>query len=286
MKTCLECLPCLSKNALNIVKRMECPEALKNKIVSDSMHMLADCDMSMSPPYYARLIMDIADKNAGGSTGDVYQQEKLKSTQLAEKLLADLLQGTLYHPDDFESRLRLAIAGNIIDFGVFGDLNIGEALRTVESAFTKNLDKTAVQTLKEKMDAANNILYILDNCGEVVFDREFIRPYKDKITLAVRGKPAFNDVLRSDLEPSGLGDFTDVIDNENGVPGVIIEDSGTVMQQAFAKADLIIAKGQGNFETLDETDRPIAFLFMAKCPVVIRKINAKPNSIQLKFCNC
>ena len=146
--------------------------------------------------------------------------------------------------------------------------------------------------LKRRMDEAKSILWIFDNCGEAVFDRLLIEPYSEKITFAVRGKPAFNDMTRADLAPSGLlpPDLYKcggkVVSNDDGVPGVVYATCGDAFRAAFASADLIIAKGQANFETMsDRTDKPIAFLFLAKCPVVCREVGARPQTIQVVLHN-
>ena len=192
-----------------------------------------------------------------------------------------------YDPADFESRLRLAIAGNILDFGIFNDLDIERALQTVRNVFSQVLDREAVKRIQARMDSAERILYVLDNCGEAVFDRVFMEPYRHKITLAVRGRAVFNDVLESDLADSGLAGFTRgvIATGQDRAPGVILSQCSEEFRRVFADSDLIIAKGQGNFETMNEYSEPIAFLFLAKCSVVIREIQAEPNSIQVRTLN-
>ena len=157
------------------------------------------------------------------------------------------------------------------------------------TAFTKPIDTAAVAELKRRMDEAKSILWIFDNCGEAVFDRLLIEPYREKITLAVRGKPAFNDLTRAELAESGYPEgfaAGGVVSNDDGVPGVVDATCGDAFRAAFASADLIIAKGQANFETMSErTDKPIAFLFLAKCPVVCREVGAQPQTIQVVLHN-
>ena len=157
----------------------------------------------------------------------------------------------------------------------------------MKSAFAKPLDRAAVERLHEKMEKAEKILYILDNCGEAVFDRVFMEPYREKITIGVRGRAAFNDVLSGDLAGCGLKGFArGVVSNgAEGIPGTVLAECSEEFRRVYSEADLIIAKGQGNFETMNENAEPIAFLFLAKCPVVIREIGAEPNSIQVRTIN-
>ena len=285
MKTSLECLPCLLRNAVETAKRSTADPAIRGAILSEALRFLSEADLSMSPPFMAGKIMDIALRHTG--TEDVYREEKRRSGLLAEKLLSSLEKIPEYDPEDFESRLRLAIAGNILDFGIFNDLDIERALQTVRTVFSQVLDREAVKRIQARMDSAERILYVLDNCGEAVFDRVFIAPYRHKITLAVRGRAVFNDVLESDLADSGLAGFTRrvIATGPDGAPGVILSQCSEEFRRVFADSDLIIAKGQGNFETMNEYSEPIAFLFLAKCSVVIREIQAEPNSIQVRTLN-
>ena len=139
------------------------------------------------------------------------------------------------------------------------------------------------------MDSARSILWIFDNCGEAVFDRPLMEPYRAKVTLAVRGRPAFNDMTRAELAASGYPEGWaggGVVSNDDGVPGVVDATCGEAFRAAFAAADLVVAKGQANFETMSERgDKPIAFLFLAKCPVVCRAIGAEPGTIQVRLHN-
>ena len=283
MNTRLGCLPCLGKNAVDAALRSTNDPELQKKILADCFQMLSKNDYQMPPPYSARKILDIAYSYTGQA--DIYAAEKRKSNQLAKQLVAELPGVEEYHADEFESRLRLACAGNILDFGIFADLDLSLAMETVKTAFTKPLDTKAVQILQQKMDSAKRILYILDNCGEAVFDRVFMEPYKEKITLGVRGKAAFNDVTADDLADCGLDGWNYIGNGPVGVPGTILSECDDSFLKVYHESDLIIAKGQGNFETMNEYDRPIAFLFLAKCPAVTDLIKAEMNSIQVRLIN-
>ena len=283
MNVCLECQPCLGKNAVDAAKRSTSDKNLQKQILAESFRMLSDSDYTMPPPYYARKILDIAHDQTGA--GDIYVQEKHRSNVLAEQLLAELSKKPELRLNNFRTRLYLALAGNILDFGIFADLDIKYAMDAVKSAFSKPVSEDAVKLLQEKMESAEKILYILDNCGEAVFDRVFMEPYKEKIILGVRGKAAFNDVTASDLADCGLADHRYIENGPAGVPGTILSECSAEFRKVVDESDLIIAKGQGNFETMNEYEYPIAFLFMAKCPVVTRLIGAEMNSLQLRLVN-
>ncbi len=285
MKAHLECLPCLGKNAVDAAMRSTTDEKLRLEIVAESLRLLADNDLSMPPPHTARQLLDIARKHTG--VADVHLTEKRCSNYMAKRLVGELGNLPEYDPDSFASNLRLAVAGNILDFGIFADLDIAAALETVKAVMREPLDTAAVERLKRRMDAAKSILYILDNCGEAVFDGVFLKPYRDKVTLVVRGRPVLNDVTAADLADCGLDELgCRVIDNgPEGIPGVIPGRCGEVLERAMRECDLVIAKGQGNFETLSDVDVPIAFLFLAKCRVVAGELGVALNSIQVRTKN-
>ena len=319
MRACLDCLPCLARNAIDLARKSAQGDAsLEARIAAEGMRILgraADEGYALPPPCYARQLIDNALAMCGGAVPDPWAAEKKTSTELALKLMErlDAIPGWkdnreatgLPHSrtlpsspgsgnpaassSDFERRLRLAVAGNILDFSVYADLDIAAAMETMEEAFTKPVETASVAELKRRMDEAKSILWVFDNCGEAVFDRPLMEPYRRKITLAVRGRPAFNDVTRAELAASGYAaDFAagGVVSNDDGVPGVVDATCGDAFRTAFTAADLVVAKGQANFETMNErTDKPIAFLFLAKCPVVCRTVGAEQHAIQVLLRN-
>ena len=123
--------------------------------------------------------------------------------------------------------------------------------------------------------------------GEAVFDRIFIEPYKHKTIIGFRGGNVLNDVAENDLEDCGLSGFAkETISNGSPtIPGTMIEETSPEFQKIFQSADLIVAKGQGNFETLNESDRPIAFLFLSKCPVVAGLLKTGIKETQIRTIN-
>ena len=285
MKTCLECLPCLTRNAITIARKCSGDPAVQHRIVTGAMKLLADSDLHRSPPVFCRDITEIALKQIDDPAVDPYREEKEKSTVLAHRLLSELKSIPEYDPENFESRLRLAIAGNILDFGIFADLTMDEAIRSIRQAFTLPIDREAMRKLEARIRVSRKILYVLDNCGEAVFDRVFMELFEEKVTVGVRGGNSLNDVTRKELEMSGFDASIPMVDNGSRIPGTVLESVGEEFRRAMESADLIIAKGQGNFETMDELPYPVSSLFLAKCPVVVRKIGAEMKSIQIRNIN-
>jgi uncharacterized protein with ATP-grasp and redox domains len=124
--------------------------------------------------------------------------------------------------------------------------------------------------------AAKDILYIADNAGEIVFDRLLIKQIgPEKITFVVKGGPIINDATIEDAQAAGLTDLMKVIDTGDDAPGTILEFCSEDFQHCFEAADLVIAKGQGNYETLSNIDKNIFFLVKAKCPVIARDLGCE-----------
>jgi hypothetical protein len=214
---------------------------------------------------------------------DPYRPIKDRSNAYALGLLPVLQEEVTSADDPFEMAVRFALAGNIIDFGAISSVDNARIDRTLRSARTVELSTTALASFKQAAERADSILYIGDNAGEIVFDRLLLEQLPaGKATYAVRGKPIINDATMVDAEEAGIHKAAAVIDTGSGAPGVVIEDCSSSFHDAFFSADLIIAKGQGNYETLSEAEADITFLLMAKCPVIARDIGCEVGSFIIR----
>ncbi len=274
MKSALECIPCMVGHVLQVSGMVtDCPDTRK-KIVKKTMARIADIDFDSSPPEMARTLHQIIRDITG--VDDPYRGLKDKSTEIALELLPELEKIVKNATDKFETIVRLVIAGNIIDFGADSNFKLSTAKDRVMEVLSMPLNLDAVKKLEAKINAAQNILYLCDNCGEAVIDRLLIQPYRDKITIAVRGGAILNDVTRREAELSGLYGLAPLIDSGDRTPGTVIKFANPVFREAFENADLIISKGQGNYETLSDTDRPVCFLLRVKCPEVAKNLSNAP----------
>ena len=280
MKTYLSCVQCLVRNTVKIAEMLAEDEKEKEKIVKDMLREIANFDYNTPPPFMARRIYSYASERTGIT--DPYQAQKDASTRIARELLDRFLAEKRFDLQDFESLIRLAIGGNIIDFGVNCDLDLNEAKKTIETAFQTPIDRNAILRAEDAMNRAKNILYLLDNCGEAVFDTLLVKKYRGKITVSVKGAPILNDVTRREVLDSGFGGIVErIVDTGDCTPGVSLESSSPEFREAFHKADLIVSKGQGNFESLNTEEKPILFLFMAKCDLVAELLGVPKNSFQI-----
>jgi len=179
---------------------------------------------------------------------DPYKEEKKKYNNQAISMLPELEYIIRQSVDPFSTALRLAIAGNIIDFAANDNFNLQA---TIDRAlFTEFAIDHSVR-LKDKIEKAETVLYLGDNAGEIVFDKLFIRTINHPdLTYVVRGAPVINDATMEDAEYIGMKEIANVISNGFDAPSTVPDKSSEEFRQYFRKADLIISKGQGNLEGL------------------------------------
>ncbi len=213
---------------------------------------------------------------------DPYKKIKWMSNDLVMNWYPNLQRRIAQSPSPFETAVRMAIAGNIIDFGLNSQLTSSEVEATLEKSMTAYIDREQISRLQESIRSAKNILYITDNAGEIVFDKLLMEQLPlDKVVVGVRGGMVLNDATREDAEQVGLTDMVKVVGSGVGIPGTVHERCSPDFQKLMQSADLIIAKGQGNFESLKESGFPVAFLFLIKCPVVAKNFNMSERTFMI-----
>jgi hypothetical protein len=199
---------------------------------------------------------------------DPYLSAKRVFNNLILGLLPELRRMIRQAPDPLLLTVRLAIAANVIDLGSNSSLTPAAVLSALRGVLQVPFHEDWA-AFTAALSHASRILYLADNAGEIVVDRllvEAIGP--NRVTVAVRGGPVINDATIEDARATGLDTLVEVIDNGSDAPGTLLDDCGDAFRERFEAADMIIAKGQGNFETLCDVDRPLFFLFKVKCPVV------------------
>ena len=267
MKTFLDCIPCFLRQTLEAARIATDDESIHEQVLRDVLDLIKHLDLHQSPPAMSRRIHQHIRELV--ENPDPYCKLKKKHNQLALQLYAELGSTVRHSANPLETAMRLAIAGNIIDLGVNASVSDHDISRTIEQSLTEPFNHAAVEQLRIDADNARDILYLADNAGEIVFDRLLIEqlPMK-KITVAVKGFPIINDATMPDAVTAGLTEIVNVIDNGSDAPGTILEICSDAFVSRFKQADLIIAKGQGNYETLSDIDKNMYFILKAKCPVV------------------
>jgi len=213
---------------------------------------------------------------------DPYKKIKQQSIKEAQKLYPIAKQIINKSENKLLTAVKIAITGNIIDFGINNDTNISYDLeKIIEQDFGINdFDRFA-----ENVAKANKILYIADNAGESVFDKLLIEQLNTETIYATRGVPVINDVVIEDAIASGIGEVAEIISSGSHAPAAILQLCNDKFLDLFYSADMIISKGQGNYEALSEVDRSVFFLLKAKCNAIARDLDVKINDIILKAVN-
>jgi uncharacterized protein with ATP-grasp and redox domains len=177
--------------------------------------------------------------------------------------------------------VRLAAAGNLLDVGAKTQVEGDAFPRALQQAMEAPLHGS-VEALLKAVQQARRILFLADNAGEIVFDRALLEQLPlDRVTLVVRGAPVLNDATMEDAFMAGVTDQVATIPNGSDAPGTFLDDCSLAFQSLYAESDLILAKGQGNFETLASADKHAFFLFSVKCDVVARLVDCPVGSLVL-----
>jgi len=266
MPTSAACMPCFVGQTIEAAKLATDAPATREQILREVMALLGEADWSRSPPDLSAEVHRIVRERSGNA--DPYAAAKRAHNRLALGLLPELERRVAAAPDPLRAALRMVMAANVIDLGINRQLDEADVAAAVEGAWELPIagDDAAFEG---EVRAAGRILYLADNAGELVFDRLLIeRLPRDRVILAVRGAPIINDVLRADAVEVGLADLVPIIDNGYAAPGTVLGSCSKAFLAALEAADLVVSKGQGNFETLTGCSRPTWFLLKAKCPVV------------------
>ena len=268
------------RQALDSARLASEDEAVHERILREALVAASELDLRQPPPAMAqrvhRRIRELTGKD------DPYREAKERQNRMALEFYERFSHEVARAGNELEMAVRLAIAGNVIDLGVKSDLDESQIREAIETCLTEPLDGD-IHQFAAAIDGATRILYLTDNAGEIVLDRLLIEQLpRDKVTVAVKGAPVINDATWTDAETAGITGLVTVIDNGSDAPGTILEDCSGVFRRHFAEADLIIAKGQGNYETLREVPRPLYFLLRVKCPVIARDLGCPVGRMVLR----
>jgi len=280
MKTYLDCIPCFFKQGLDAARIITQDKVIQKKILDEIAMVVPEFSLNSTPPEMGRIIHKIVRKFTHSS--DPYKKIKDKYNKAALKLYPELKKKVRKSKDPLLTAIKIAIAGNVIDFGVNEvrkKINLGKELKnTLEQNFAiLDYDK-----LKNCLEKTKEILYLGDNTGEIVFDRILIEELPQKVIYVVRDKPIINDVTIEDALFCRIDKVAKVISSGCDAPGTILRYCSKEFLNYYTKTKLIISKGQGNYETLSEEKRPIFFLLKAKCPVIARNLGCRVGDIILK----
>ena len=282
MRAYPECVPCLINQGLNAVKRLGLGKEKERRIVTEILKFMASFErIDKSPAYYAYYIQRIVMEEAG--TEDPFREQKRTANRKALEVLPELESMISSHPDPLAFALKISAIGNYIDFAVRDEVNVEEDIRSMLGEEAAVWD---YGIFKEKLKDARSVLLIGDNAGEVALDKLLVKVLLDrglKVTYAVRGRPILNDATLEDAEEVSMTKLCEVIDNGSDKVGTWLEDCSERFREVFYCSDLVISKGQANFETLSSADRGLFFLLVAKCDPIAGETGGSKGKVVFKY---
>ncbi len=274
MRTYLDCIPCFIRQTIDACRMVSKDSSLHEKVVRKVLEEASLMEFNTPPPVMGQKIHRWIREATGIS--DPYKEAKQRQNSLALDCYKDMLALVETSADPLLTAVRLAIAGNVIDMGVGAVITGDDVKRAVRQALAEPFSGD-VDGFVEMQKRAGTICYIADNAGEIVFDRILIEKLgPQRVLVVVRAGPVINDATLEDAKTVGLDRIAKVIHSGSDAPGIILSDCAEEFKKRFYAADMVIAKGQGNYETLSDVDRDIFFLFKAKCDVVASHANVRP----------
>jgi len=276
MRTFLDCIPCFMIQALRTGRLVGLSDEKILRLLIDLGEKIKNIKLDDPPPKTAVMVYDLINSYTGKT--DPFKTVKKQGTEKALALYPQLKKEILQSEDPLGLAIRLAITGNVIDFGVPSSHDLESE---IEKIMEQSFGRRDEEEFKKTITQAEWILYLGDNAGETVFDRLLIEVLALSTTYIVREKPIINDATREDAMAAGLDKVATIISSGCAAPGTILDQCTPEFRELFRKAPVIISKGQGNFETLSESGAPIFFFLKAKCDVVARHLGVKKGDLVL-----
>ncbi len=278
MNTHVDCIACVINKANKLADKYFEDKQQKYNFMNKVLREVSKIEYDRTAPFLVAKVMRILKKETG--IEDFYLQEK---KLFNEKLLSmeNQIQDMLNHSKDrFITALKIALAGNIVDFGAFDEISFDLVKEIINKTLASDFDDKLYKKLKDDLLKCKKLLYLGDNTGEIVFDkifiREIIREYPNvEIFFAVRGEPVLNDVNEEDAYYVELNKYANIINNGTDLPGTDLLEVSDEFKEIFEKSDIIISKGQGNFESLPGSKKNVYYLFLCKCDLLMKKLKSE-----------
>ncbi|WFD08926.1 damage-control phosphatase ARMT1 family protein [Tepidibacter hydrothermalis] len=278
MNTHVDCIACVINKANKLADKYFEDKHKKYNFMNQVLREVSKIEYDRTAPFLVAKVMRILKKETG--INDFYLQEKKlfnKKLLSMENQIEDMLN---HSKDRFITALKIALAGNIVDFGAFDEISFDLVKDIINKTLASDFDDKLYRKLKNDLLKCKTLLYLGDNTGEIVFDkifiREIIREYPDiEIFFAVRGEPVLNDVNEEDAYYVELNKYANIISNGTDLPGTDLLEVCDEFKEIFKKSDIIISKGQGNFESLPGCKQNVYYLFLCKCDLLVKKLKTE-----------
>jgi len=277
MKIYLDCYPCFLRQALEAARYAGASESSQQVVVLQALDLLSRIDPTSTPPEIGDQIHRLVRQESGHE--DPYRDAKNASTRQVLALVPRMTSLLAQADDPLEIAVRLSIAGNIIDLAIDRTYDLWSE---VERVLAQPFAIADLPALRAALTRARQVLFLADNAGETVFDRLLIENLGVPVIYAGKGGPILNDATLDDARVAGVDRVAEVVSTGSDAPGTILARCSDTFRQLYDDADLVIAKGQANYETLSTAGDRTFFLLQTKCPVIARDAGVPVRSILLK----
>ncbi|MEM2978023.1 MAG: ARMT1-like domain-containing protein [Candidatus Hadarchaeales archaeon] len=274
MRIDLECFPCLLRQAVEACRLATEEEEKRMEVIRGALRILERAPRESTPPLLCLRVHGEVKRITGNA--DPYREVKRAFNSLARKMYPELRKMVEESSDKLLTAVKVAIAGNVIDVGPGMDF---DPRRTVSEVMAKQLHPNHLEHLRRELERSKTVVYLADNAGEVLFDRVLIETLEDKhVIYVVKKDPLLNDASLEDARFAGMEELGEVVEIELDPETVYTPSQAELLR----KAEVVISKGQGNYETLEGTGANLFYLLMVKCPVVARKLGGKVGDLVVK----
>ncbi len=270
----LECFPCLLRQAVEACRLATEEEGKRREVIRGVLGILERATPESTPPLLCLKVHEEVKRITGNA--DPYREVKRTFNSLAREMYPELRKMVEESSDRLLTAVKLAIAGNVIDVGPGMDFDLR---KTVSEVMAKDLRPNHLEHLRRTVEKSSTVVYLADNAGEVLFDRVLIETLGSKhILYVVKKDPLLNDASLEDAEFAGMEELAEVVEIELDPETVYTPWQAELLR----KAEVVISKGQGNYETLEGMGANLFYLLMIKCPVVARKLGGRVGDLVVK----
>lgn len=277
MKINAFCMSCLVQSQARRIQKFE-DEEKKACYMREVLRLIADGNPKWSAPALLEPISKLYE-TYWGVQGDL-EEEKRTFNELLLSMEDTLEQKIRSKKDPLEAALCLARLGNYIDFSALSEVSAEKLLELLGQSEQETLDAEEYGYFRKDLENGKHLVYLTDNCGEIVLDKILIKLLKEQypqlsIEVLVRGIAVTNDATLEDARYVGLTEVVPVFGNGSGIAGTELTHISEEARRKLEQADLILSKGQGNFETLHTCGLNIYYLFLCKCDWFMQRFQAE-----------
>lgn len=280
LKATLDCLACIADQALRAARIATDDPEIQRRIINETVMRIPGMDLNESPAVLSQFVYEFAKE--ASAVKDPYADLKRAQNEQALALEPELRTYLAEADDPLEMALHLSAAGNVIDMGVqsAGDIDVQTAIR---DALQERFAVDHTPQFRASLASCRDLLFLLDNAGEIVFDKLLIEQLCQftSVTAVVKKGPIINDVTLEDAEQVGLTAVCPIIDNSGAFVGSPLSLISPEFRQRLETADMIVGKGQGNYETIDDFPGNVFLILKAKCDAIARHMGVRKGQVAL-----